>query len=346
VVSASALAACSGDEPVPATAQFTAMTRNVYVGADIEQVLLAGDLAAFLAAVDSQFKVVEATDFPARAKLLAAEIAAVDPDVIGLQEISLVRAQSPGDQVGGGTVLATDTVYDYLGSLLDELTAMGKTYQVAVKVENFDFEVTRGNATFDDIRLTDYDVILTRAGLTYANPRTANFETLLTVPLITGGFLEITRGWAAVDVTIDGVTYLVVNTHLESAAPGVRLAQGTDLIDSLSAETGPIILVGDLNTDAISGSDPTYGVFTNAGYQDLWGLTGTAQGLSCCHNSELSNTTSTFSSRIDFVMTRNITVLQASGDVEGEDAADRSGGLWPSDHGGVWAAATVEVPGN
>jgi len=341
-----AVAAC-GEGP-EITAQFTAMTQNVYVGADIEQVLLASTPQEFLAAVDSQFKVVVATNFPERAKALAAAITDAEPDIVGLQEISLIRVQSPGDQINGGTELATDTLYDYLGSLLAELAALGANYTVAAKVQNFDLEVTRGNDTFDDVRLTDFDVILARSDIGTSAAATGNYATALTVPVATGTLVTITRGWVGVDAVIDGVTYRVVNTHLESATSGARIAQAQELMSNLEAATRPIILLGDLNSDAISGTDPTYGAVLNAGYQDLWALDASAgSGLSCCQNAELSNTTSILATRIDLVLTRNISVASATGLVVGNDPADRTpSGLWPSDHAGVVMSAVVTVLAN
>src|SRR4051794_1286241 len=75
------------------------MTRNLYLGADlnppIRAALSAPDLpsavAAFGTANAHLWSIVQQTNFPARAKLLAAEIDRYQPDLIGLQEVALWR---------------------------------------------------------------------------------------------------------------------------------------------------------------------------------------------------------------------------------------------------------------
>jgi hypothetical protein len=57
------------------------MTRNLYLGADLAPAILAADIPALLAADATIFQHVIATDFPARAKVLADEIAHVEPDL-------------------------------------------------------------------------------------------------------------------------------------------------------------------------------------------------------------------------------------------------------------------------
>ncbi|MBD3317257.1 MAG: hypothetical protein GF344_15835, partial [Chitinivibrionales bacterium] len=66
----------------------TVMTRNVYVGADV-------DLNNF--EPTEMLNTFLETDFGARAKALAAEIAASEPHFVGLQEVALFRFQVPAD---------------------------------------------------------------------------------------------------------------------------------------------------------------------------------------------------------------------------------------------------------
>ncbi len=331
------VAACGTDDPI--AEEFTALSRNVYVGADFTPILTAPTPAELVAAVELTFQTVLAANFPERAGRLAAEIVAKSPDMVGLQEISLLRTQSPGDAAVGGTTPAVDTLQDYLTLLLDSLAAQGASYQVAAKVENWDLEMPRPNG--DDARLTDYDVLLVRNGIPTSNAATGQYSTHLTIPLTTGQFVDINRGWAAIDAMIGTRTFRVVNTHLESDGVGVRLGQAVELTDMLSSETGPVLIIGDLNTDAIAGTDPTYSQFMNTGYEDLWGAN-MGTGLSCCHAPLLDNAASTFAERIDFVLSRNVTIESVTGEVLGDEAADKTaGGLWPSDHGGVFIRAVI-----
>ncbi len=134
------------------------MTRNVYVGGDVDQVIAApADSLAALAA--RTFATVVATDFRKRVTGLTDEIAAARPHLIGLQEISLIRTQSPGDILQGNPTAATHVAYDFLAILMDTLRARGLRYAVAAKVRDTDVELPMATRSApDDIRLTDYDV--------------------------------------------------------------------------------------------------------------------------------------------------------------------------------------------
>jgi hypothetical protein len=69
---------------------------------------------------------VHATNFPERAQALAAGIAANQPDLVGLQEVSLIRSQVPPDF--SPIPNATTVEFDYLQILLDALAAHGLSY--------------------------------------------------------------------------------------------------------------------------------------------------------------------------------------------------------------------------
>ena len=58
-----------------------------------------------------------------------------------------------------------------------------------------------------DVRLTDFDVILTRGDVFVSRPTDANCAVVL--PFAPLG-LEVARGYAAIDATLDGVTYRIV----------------------------------------------------------------------------------------------------------------------------------------
>jgi endonuclease/exonuclease/phosphatase family metal-dependent hydrolase len=206
----------------------------------------------------------------------------------------------------------------------------------AAKVENFDVEMPRPNG--DDVRLTDFDVIIVRNGVTYTAASTGSFTTILSVPVATGQFIDIKRGWAAIDLTVDGVTFRVANTHLESASTPIRLAQGLELLDELDGETRPTIVLGDLNSP-VDGSDPTYPEYLDAGFVDAWPLASATAGLTCCQNYDLKNSSSVLDKRIDLVLFRHSKEpFSVNADVVGDDPSDRTAsGLWPSDHAGVWA---------
>src|SRR3954453_8801811 len=84
---ADATASSTGDKSRPVKV----MTRNVYFGASLTRASQAANQEEFLGAVSTIFSNFHATDFAARAKVLAREIADADPAIIGLQEVALWR---------------------------------------------------------------------------------------------------------------------------------------------------------------------------------------------------------------------------------------------------------------
>ena len=219
----------------------TVMTYNVYVGANMIPLLGITNLLEIPGAVANLYDTVIASDFPGRAAAIASIIKAHQPHLIGLQEISLIRTQTPGDRLTGGEP-AEEVVLDFLEALMDALQTEGLNYRVAAKVQNFDIEMPMGSFTeYDDVRLTDYDVILAREDVVVSRPTQLNYTEALSLEEL---FISVTRGYVAVDATIAGITYRVVNTHLEaleesSVMATIRVAQAEELVASLRDETLP-----------------------------------------------------------------------------------------------------------
>lgn len=320
------------------------MTRNVYVGADVDAVLAAQDPTQIPVLVAQAFQQLLSTNFPERARALAREIQRAKPHLVGLQEISTIRIQSPGDAVVGGTTPAEDVVFDYLSILMSALAELGEQYSVVARVQNPDIEVPMATSptTFDDVRLTDYDVILARHGVEISDVVEQNYIAALPVPQFG---ITIPRGFTAVTATLKHGTYRFVNTHLEPASIPeilpVQLGQAQELIGILAGEANPIVLVGDLNTHAPTGE--TYQLLLANGYIDAWTTRHRrGEGFTCCHASDLMNAEVNFDRRIDLIMGRPVDdggfrapIVRVTGDHPRERTPS---GLWPSDHGGVWAA--------
>jgi hypothetical protein len=157
------------------------MTQNLYFGVDIHRVLEA-ELAEEIPVIVAQMLgTLQSTDFPARAKAIADEIARQTPDVIGLQEVALYRTQSPSDFFTCPFPNAEIVLFDYLQILLDELKVRNLDYVVAAVVDDTDVELPRvtgfdgTNYLFDDVRLTDHDVILVRSGVDYSDLVSGNY---------------------------------------------------------------------------------------------------------------------------------------------------------------------------
>jgi endonuclease/exonuclease/phosphatase family metal-dependent hydrolase len=331
----------------------TVFTRNVYLGADLEAVIVA-PLPQLPVVVAQTFATIQASNFAERAVALADEIVRTRPHLVGLQEVELYRVQSPGDAIQGGTIPATVVAIDFLALLQQALADRGASYVVAAMVQNFDAELPAFTGVgFDDIRLTDRDVILARHDVAWSNPLGANYT--VNLPINIGGQAgAILRGWTSVDATVGGTSFRFFNTHLETQlAPPIQVAQAQELLAIAAAQALPAILVGDFNSDAGGGQTPTYDLLTGAGYRDTW-LDGgpDTPGFTCCHDPDLRNETSQLSQRLDLILAGNGLKLrnaQLVGGVQatvlGDDPADRTpSGLWPSDHAGV--VATLHIPGD
>lgn len=332
----------------------TVMTRNVYLGADLNPLLRApspGDVPFIAAQVWSR---IQASNFPARAGALADEIARHSPDLVGLQEAVLYHIQSPGDAAFGGTAPATTVAYDFVQLLLDSLEARGQSYAVVSEITGtvVELPVYTGVAPvpFDDVRFTDREVILARNGVPVWNAQGAVFAARIDVPIggAGGPTLSQRRGWASIDASVNGHTFRFMSTHLEvqSVAP-IQVMQGAELIATAAASPLPVVLVGDFNSAADGTQTPTYANIVDAGYQDVWNRIG-EPGYTCCQAEDLLNTTSQLDQRLDIIFVGGFRTapegsIGARVEVVGDHPVDRlPSGLWPADHAGV--VATLRLP--
>ena len=330
-------------------------TVNLYLGADVSPItaLNPADPAygvKLVTAVATLHARVLASDFPQRALALAQEIVARGPDVVALQEVSLLRRQSPGDAIIGGRIPATQVELDYLQILLDALHRYGGHYAVVSQVDNTDVELplATGPFTFDDVRLTDRDVILARTDLPpgqlrVGNPLHANF--VASVPLPTD--IVVKRGWCSIDVQARGRSLRVINTHLEEQLPpGFPNIQGFQAAELLAVPADvdtPVVLVGDFNSDANGNYSPaTYAFLTGPGhFSDAWSETHPNQpGLTWGHDEFLADKNHPFSLRIDLVLFRG-DELDASSVAVVDPVIRSAPPFWFSDHGAVLSTIRI-----
>lgn len=349
--------ACDGDGDDGTAADVTVMTYNLYLGADLFNLIdIPANQVPLVAA--QLFANVQATDFAARAQAIADLIEEESPALIGLQEVSLYRGQSPGDNLPGGAgTPATTVVFDFLDLLTTALTDRGLDYRVAARTENADVELpsTVNGEDFTDIRLTDYDVILARGDVQTADAVEANFTTAAGLDI--GGMeVPFTRGYNSVQAIVGEVAFTFVNAHLEvddgnpAGAALVQAAQADELVRTLEASPLPVVLVGDFNsagdgTGTTLGepfNTTTYGLLTST-YTDA-AVQADATDPTCCQADDLANSTSTLSQRIDLILHRG-GARTLSAEVVGDEPGDRVtvGGelLWPSDHAGVVATLRI-----
>ncbi len=345
----------------------TVMTRNIYLGADINRPVNAALAAqeaggsathivqALAVATDATRRIVDATDFPARSRLLAREIATARPDLVGLQEVALWRSGPLQlDQVGVPNATTVD--YDFLGLLLDALAAEGTPYRAAVVGTRADVEAPSFTATGADprdIRLTMHDVVLQRAdtGLRVLDTGDEIYDVNLPVT-IAGVPMNFSRGYQWADVRSGSTTFRFVNTHLEAFSSDIALAQAQQVVAEATAPTGTTVFVCDCNSDPLDSSTKPidhvphkapYDYITGVGgYTDEWlqfapAEEGWTSGLS---ETVDDPTAAGFDHRIDMVFahTADGSPLPVDrGRVTGNTVADRdpATGLWPSDHAGV-----------
>jgi hypothetical protein len=329
----------------------SALTWNVYLGADIGRVLQARTADEAVVLATEEWGHVQATNFPARAGALARAIAARRPHLVGLEELALYRTTDKPFEP------ATHLAYDFLHLVIDSLRARGLDYAAAAVDRTTDLQVpviagvdASGQPILGGVRWTDGDAVLVRADVPYTAARSGVYAASQAVTI--GGVTSVlSQGWSSVETTVGGQVYRFVVTHLAGQeVPDVQLAQTRELLALLSAETRPTIVVGDFNSDAY-GIDPTrvtptYGMILAAGYRDAWIEPGReALGLTCCQQADLLNARSTFDQRIDFIFTRHLPpgTMPVRRDELGDRPGDRTtSGLWPSDHAGV--AATLLTP--
>lgn len=343
---------CSSSNPGPS---ITVMTRNLYLGADLDPVFQAvagGNPQDIIQATTATWQNVQATNFPERAGALADEIEHSEPLLIGLQEVSLYRTGDP-DSFFGNPTLADHVEYDFLKILLNELDQRGLNYRRVTVTRNTDAETPGFTApgVLQDIRLTDRDVILVRkdpptSELNTSNKQSENFAARVSLPVgNTGQSIELLRGWGSVDVTLGGQTFRFINTHLEQegAFNAIQVAQGNELLGGPADTSLPVILVGDFNSRADGLGTPTYGNLIGAGFEDAWSATHPGEpGNTFGHDADLLNTTVDLTQRLDLVLFRH-DVCALDADVVGDELDDRTAsGLWPSDHAGVVATLRGE----
>lgn len=322
------------------------MTRNLYVGADVDPILEAAatgeSLDSIIKLVNGAFEMMLFTNYPARAGAIADEIMATDPHLIGLQEASLIQVGEIGE--------TPDLEVDFVEILLAQLQARGLDYEVASSVENVNVTVPR--SLTEVVTLVDYDVILARSDVPTSNPADVRYQAALGPFDLFGQTLTVFRGFAAVDAVVDGRKFRFVSTHTESASDLIRQAQIAELIQHVAGATLPVVVVGDLNTDGYT-REPGYQMLMDAGFKDAWVRYAGYKdpGFTSGHASDLQNETATsFHHRIDLILATQLG--WASVDIVGEEPGDRfpvqANGdtyyLWPSDHAGVVGQLHIPAP--
>lgn len=354
-------------KPIDPNHPLTVMTRNLYLGADIQRPLraVAGltdptQILLALAHANAQTRaVVDQTSFPTRARLLTAEIGRARPDVISLQEVALWRhgpLELAPDLFGVPNAQTVD--YDYLKILLDDLHAAGLDYYAAKVQQESDVEAPSfaglpSDTSAQDVRLTMRDAILVNAGSDVAVVDTGGGHyspaNTLTVPLA-GKSMVFTRGYAWADLKVGAKKVRFIDTHLEAFGSNFALGQAKELVAGPASKPGTTVVIGcDCNSDPLSTQvsggvehRAPYDWIVGHGFTDEWlqwkpANQGFTSGFSETVNDD---TTKAIDHRIDMIFARTPSgkpLAVTAGQVTGTSLSDRdpASGLWPSDHGGV-----------
>jgi endonuclease/exonuclease/phosphatase family metal-dependent hydrolase len=153
--------------------------------------------------------------------------------------------------------------------------------------------------------------------------------------------LKTIRSVSWVDADVGGARFTFANTHLEiqSLEFVTQVPQAVEMMNTLQSIPGPILLLGDLNSDP---GEASY-VLVDTRFDDVWpAARGSDVGYTCCQAGDLMNADSIAANRIDLVWKLGrFRVTQA--EVRGADPATgrTPDGLWASDHFGV--SAHVEL---
>lgn len=341
--------------PAQAKSEVTVMTRNIYLGADLGPALGATDVGSFISAAGEIFRQLEKTNFPRRAKGLADEIQKRKPDLIGLQEAALWRKGPVNlEAISSGKPAATEVYQDFLKILLKRVNKGKAKYQVVKIKKEFDFEApadvdndpSTGMFGADaDFRLTMRDVILKRKGVGIKTkdirsgryPAADSFQAAVGPVTVTS-----IRGWLSTRVKLKGGKWFTfANTHLEAfddrtEVPSIRARQAQHFAQAMAKAKGPLIAVGDFNSDSpglVAGDEQAFEALTAAGFKDI----GTKKPLSCCisgsYDMKTGGSKADFDHRVDQIFTttpKKVKKLKTW--VTGRS---KSYGYWHSDHAGI-----------
>ncbi|GIN84700.1 hypothetical protein J6TS2_10860 [Heyndrickxia sporothermodurans] len=305
--------------------QLSFMTWNLYMGAELPSLFteISDSIPNIVSNVYRQFL---ATNYPVRVKAIAREIALKKPDLIGLQEAVKWQLTIPNYRT---------VTYDFINILINELRKKGLNYEIAAQNQNTSVELPDANGNL--IQLLDRDVILVRNvnRLNIRSKEETNFKVNLAIRAARQK-LEIIRGWCSVDVLLNGNVFRLINTHLDTNSD-IQIQQAKEIMEGPANTILPLILVGDLNSNANRYETPTYKQLIEFGFHDVWKGIGKDSGVTCCQGPDLINAESSLNSRIDFILFKNGWKPTAV-EVVGEKHQDRTAtGLWPSDHAGVSA---------
>jgi len=277
------LIAISTSSVAAVPAPITIMTQNMDAGTDLTYAVYG--LLGYIdlpTGVELTYQEIQATNIPRRAAMLAAQVAKKQPQLIGLQEVTLWRT-------GATAETATNVVVDQLDCLLRALAADGVPYDIVAVNRVTDLALPKASGGF--LRFTDQDVLLVRSDLHAPAFHLSDVHSEIFDSVYSLGGLQVPSGWISVMVHSENRHLRLITTHLQSPVEGdptantVQVAQAQQLLDEVRNSTVPVVISGDFNSDAILGvngpgpdNTSTAALIQAAGYVDTWSLAGYGPG--------------------------------------------------------------------
>jgi endonuclease/exonuclease/phosphatase family metal-dependent hydrolase len=245
------------------------MTQNMDAGTDLKLALAFLNSNTPTVGIDLTYQEILRSNFAGRAAILAREIAAVEPEMVSLQEVTVWST--------GPDPVHQSPLSDQLQLLLGALAAQGQNYSVVEVNPLTQIALPMSNGVW--LGFLDRDAVLVRndAGLEISNVRKGTYANHLTIPSPLGN-IEVPRGWIAADVTSDGVTFVFVDTHLESTNPAIpevsllQAAQAQELAGLFSG-TPRVVVAGDFNSNATATppeQTESVKIMLASGFTDSW----------------------------------------------------------------------------
>ena len=236
------------------------MSRNLYLGADVGVAL--AKIPNMPAAAQFMWNQVQKTDFSKRKKILADQIRAESPDVIGIQEATIwyckasfwskktevfnftqeLLAELKGDYIIAEKNGAQANNPGYSIGPISFLTTVKdpETFQELFGQDKADCGFQIGDALIIKKELAQY---VNQVG-------NSEYESIYkVVPTI----MEINRGYTWADITMQGTNVRFISTHLESLWDEKKTPKAADqaqqLVEDVKSTKSPIVLIGDFNSD-------------------------------------------------------------------------------------------------
>ena len=296
----------------------TVMSRNLFLGVDIRRAVAATTPEELGQVAIQLYNEVEATDVPGRMDLVADEIEAVDPDLVGLQEVTTWST-------GARTL-------DYLQLLRKALKKRGLSYRVEGQEDEADVSLPtpEGTGSFEL-----GNAVLVKKGVKTSGVKTGVYKSQIGFPTATDPSLRVRRNWASMKATVGEAKFRFVNTHLEAYSNPEKLAQARELVAGPLKGRGPLIMTGDLNSNANledPADRPPFVAVRRAGL-----VVAQTSRQTCCLNDDLK--TGVRDHTVDFIMTKPRMKVVRSG-LTGTRATT-SAGTQAADHAGVWSTLLV-----